>query len=639
MKNVLSPLVVLLFLQKKLRTSRKTLFSVLFFKKRTFTGKFNFLFITLIGLLLLTTNCAEDDNKDENSDETTEEALPTDFKNTENIVYSRLRAEPDGLNPLLSLNAYAREAYSNVFPYMMNFHPNTHEFTSILIKSAPQIEEIIEGEKVTGLSYTMEILDEAVWDNGQPVTGYDYEFTLKALFNPKMPTQRLRGFYEFITKLEVDEANPKKMTISTNKKYILAEEAIGSMVILPEHHFDPKGILKNYELADLIDQQKAAKIADSDQRLQEFTDEYLLPKFSRESEGIIGCGAYKLKEWVTGQHIILERKDNWWGDNLGDKIPGLENNPKEIHFKIMRDQTSALAALKAQELDAIGQIQPNDFQDLKKDKNFQRYYDLHDPINPAFYFVGMNTKSPKLSDKRVRRALAHLMDVDEVIETVQFGFGQRTVGPVHPNANYYHSGLDLIQQDLEKTQSLLAEAGWEDSNNDGTVDKEIDGERVELELEYLVSSSSNNEKNTALLFQESAKKAGIKVNIVSQEFTVKTQNTVQHKFELSAGGWQASLALFDPKQIWHTDSYRVGGSNYVGFGNQETDALIEEIRTTLEEDKRNELYRKFQEILYEEQPYIFLFFNRNLIALSRRFKAEASSVRPGYFPNTFEIKQ
>ena len=112
----------------------------------------------------------------------------------------------------------------------------------------------------------------------------------------------------------------------------------------------------------------------------------------------------------------------------------------------------------------------------------------------------------------------------------------------------------------------------------------------------------------------------------------------KHDFELASGGWAASPVPYDPKQIWHTDSYGPGGSNYIGFGNEESDALIEEIRTTMEDDKRHELYLKFQEMIYDEQPYIFLFYATNPIVISKRFNATVSSVRPGFFPNTFLLR-
>ncbi|MBK9015520.1 MAG: hypothetical protein IPM82_16435 [Saprospiraceae bacterium] len=69
-------------------------------------------------------------------------------------------------------------------------------------------------------------MPEATWDDGKPVTGSDYEFTLKALFNPKMPTQRFLGYVEFVRDIKVDESNPKQFTIFTNKKYFLNMEAI-----------------------------------------------------------------------------------------------------------------------------------------------------------------------------------------------------------------------------------------------------------------------------------------------------------------------------------------------------------------------------------------------------------------------------
>lgn len=636
MINVLRPIVFLFILCKSKKNDKKKTFFNSLFKKGIFGGKINFLFPALVLFLIFANSCRTDTStKKENDQPST--ALPTDFKQTENIVYARLRGEPSGLNPLLAFDVFAREAYSNIFPYLMDFHPVSYEFVPLMLKSKPEIKEVMVDGK-PGLSYTLEILDEAVWDNGEPVTGYDYEFTLKAVFNPKMPTLFIRGLFDFINKIEIDKDNPKKFTILANRKYILAEEAIGNMPILPQYHFDPKGIMKNYELSDLMDAEKAGKMADKDSRFQEFADEYLLPKYNREAEGIIGCGPYKLKEWVTGQHIILEKKENWWGDNLGSNRPNLQNRPEAIHYKIIKDQASAVSALKAQDLDAINQVRPGEFNDLKQDKEFQKYYNLFEPLNQAFFFIGINNRSPKLSDKRVRRALAHLIDVDEIVETLQLGYGQRTVGPIHPNADYYNKELKPIAFNIKKAQELLAEAGWTDTNNDGVVDKEIEGERVEMELEYLISTSSEEEKNTALLFQENAKRAGVKTNIVAQEFRVKIGNLRQQKFELAPSGWQASLALFDPYQIWHTDSYGGSGRNYFGFGNQESDALIEAIRSTLDKEKRDPLYKKFQEIVYEEQPYIFLFFRRNLIAISKRFEAEASSVRPGYFSNTFKLK-
>ncbi len=108
-------------------------------------------------------------------------------------------------------------------------------------------------------------------------------------------------------------------------------------------------------------------------------------------------------------------------------------------------------------------------------------------------------------------------------------------------------------------------------------------------------------------------------------------------FEVFAGAWAQEPLPDDPKQVWGTESAAPGGSNRMGFGNAESDRLIEEIRTTLDEDLRNQLLRKFQEILYEAQPGIFMFAPQERIVISKKFDAEATPLRPGFFLNTFKL--
>lgn len=596
------------------------------------------MFIVLLGSItcLVATSCRTDSAKEKTTKKDLE-VLPADLSK-ENTTYVRLRAEPDGLNPLIALNAYARQVDALIFQRLLDFNPENLEIVPVLAKSRPKIEEILEDGKVKGMSYTFEILEEAKWDNGQPITGEDYVFTLKALFNPKVPAKRIRPYYDFISGIEIDKNNPKKFTVLTNKKYILTEDALGTMYVIPAYLFDPNGIMKNYTLEQLLDTKEAEKLAEKDPKLQAFADEFSAPKFSREKGFVNGSGAYVLEEWETGQHVILKKKENWWGANLGKTNAIFMASPDVIHFKILSDQTTALAALKSRDLDAITDMQPDDYLDLQKDENFKKYFNLHNQVQPVYFFTQINMKSPKLSDKRVRRALAHLMNVDEMINVLLKGMGKRTVGPIQPSKSYYHKDLPLIQYDFEKAKALLTEAGWTDTNNNGVIDKKIDGVDVEMELKYLTAASSKNDERHALMLQNNAKKAGIKIDIVAKNFTVKSDDLRKHQFELASGGWGAYPVPYDPHQIWHTDSYGGSGANYTGFGNKASDDLIEKIRTTLNDAEREPLYLKFQEMVYEEQPYIFLYYVSNPIAINKRFDAEVYDVRPGIFPNRFVLK-
>jgi peptide/nickel transport system substrate-binding protein len=127
------------------------------------------------------------------------------------------------------------------------------------------------------------------------------------------------------------------------------------------------------------------------------------------------------------------------------------------------------------------------------------------------------------------------------------------------------------------------------------------------------------------------------VNVLTQEWSVYLDNQKNHRFDMFVGSWAATPVPDDPKQIFHTESYN-GGSNYVGFGDDKSDALIDSIRIELDEPKRNVLYKRLQQVLHDEVPYIFLFAPTERIAIHNRFSnADASVMRPGYWEAGFSV--
>ena len=587
---------------------------------------------------LLLAACKGDSPKEEGVDSTL-------FKHQDNTVYARLPAEPDRLNLLLSTNVYGRVVNEQIFLYLLHFDSKTLELQPQLAKSRAQIEEVSDGPYQGGMAYTFEIQEEATWDNGQPITGKDFEFTLKALFNPKVNAAHIRAYLDYIRSISIDPDNPRRFTVFSDKKYIIGETAVSNIPVLPEYIYDPNGLLKDIPLDSLSSPAYADRLnspAGQDEQLgqerkaiQDFADAFNSPKYSREKGFIVGAGPYEFEEWVTGQRVVLNRKKDWWGDKVSDKYPMLKAYPDKLSFLIIPDQNAAVVALKDQQIDVTGQIDAKDFVDLKENELINQLYNLYTPSSLGYYYIGLNNKKPRLADKRVRRALAHLVDVPALIQDLYYGLAERTVGPFHPTKPYYHKGLSPIEYDPEKARALLSEAGWEDTNGNGIVDKEINGERVEMELEYKISAASKFANSQALLFQDNAKKAGVKVNIIPKEFTVMIDDTKKRDYEIYSGAWAQDPTIDDPKQLWHSESDTPDGGNRVSFTNTEADRLIEAIRVTLDETKRNQLYKEFQELIYEEQPYIFLFAPLERIAISKRFETTPSTRRPGFLVNSF----
>ena len=546
------------------------------------------------------------------------------FKHNDNTVRVRLPADIKTLNPYLYRTGYENTVHSLIFQALMDFEPGSLRMAPQLVKGPATIEDIAKGKNGGGQRFTFEILEEAVWDDGKPVTAYDFEFTLKALFNPKAPTQRWLAYLDYLSGIEIDPDNPKRFTVLTNRKYFLAEAAISTLVVLPKHIYDPEGLLDNFSFSDLASGHPEVS---NDERLQQYADRFGSPEYDRQT--VSGSGPYALVEWVDGQRVVLAKKPHWWGDALADKMPLLQAFPDTIVFIPIPDQTAAATALRNQDIDVALELDSRMFVELRNDSYMQQVYNFFNPPRFVFFYIPLNTKNPKLADKRVRRALAHLLNMDELINVLYDGFGEPIVGPFLPDKPYYHKGLPLIQQDFEKAKALLAEAGWTDTDGNGIVDKEIDGQRVDLKLEFLYTPGSNFQENLSALLAENAKKVGIEVVRVPVESNVVGERLRNRDYEIAGRGAGASPVEDDPKQLFHTDSDNPGGTNYARFGTPQTDSLIEAIRSAPTDEARRPLYLRLQEIIYDEQPIIFLFAPQDKIAVHRRFDAVITRLRPG----------
>ena len=135
----------------------------------------------------------------------------------------------------------------------------------------------------------------------------------------------------------------------------------------------------------------------------------------------------------------------------------------------------------------------------------------------------------------------------------------------------------------------------------------------------------------ARIVADQAAKIGVDLNIQLIDFGTLSKRLGEHQYDICGLGFQSSPLPTDLMQIWHTDSWRNGGSNYFGFGTPESDSLIEKIRETPTAEARKPLYWRFQEIVQEEQPMVFVMAPTEKILIHKRFKtAQGYSVRPGY---------
>lgn len=545
------------------------------------------------------------------------------------IVRSRLRAEPKQISPILTTKSHELQVANHVFPTLLNFHPETYELSPVLVKSRPEKKLLNEGPYKGGVSYTYEILDEAVWDNGKPVLASDYLFSMKALFNPNVKANAYQGVLNPLKEVTLDPTNPKRFTVILDQAF--RSESSSGFYLYPEHAYDPEGIMKNFELKDLTDAAQSKKLA-ADPEIIKFAEFF-------NKQGAIGtviesCGPYKVAEWETGVHLILEKKKDWWGDKITDKYPLLKTYPNEIIFKSIPDDMATITAMKAGQIDVTARMNPSMFLEFKESES-GKAFDFLTPNFPFFSYMGLNSKRPHLADKRVRRALAHLTDVDEIIKTVQKGMAVRYAVPFPTNADYMDKTLQPIPFDVEKAKALLAEAGWKDSDGDGIVDKVINGKKTPLVVNILIVDSEVSKNNTAII-KGDAIKAGVSVEPKIVTRGQLFEGLAARDFDAFTLASSFDLDLYDPFQLWHTSSDNPSGGNRSGFGNAESDAVIEELRKTDDDNRRKELYIKLQRMIYDEQTWICLYAPQDKMILNNKFKNTKTTLRtPGYTESLF----
>ncbi|MCI5055294.1 MAG: ABC transporter substrate-binding protein, partial [Flavobacteriales bacterium] len=255
----------------------------------------------------------------------------------------------------------------------------------------------------------------------------------------------------------------------------------------------------------------------------------------------------------------------------------------------------------------------------------------------SYLYIGINQEHPILKSKNVRQAMAWLIDVDRLIASTQYGMATPTVGPIPPfQSKNYNADLTRYTFDLEKAKKLLKEDGWEDSNNNGILDKKMNGKQTELELSILINAGHENRKLSGLLFQEDLAKAGIKLNLDFQESRLMFSNQLKGDFELCIGAWGSDSAPFDGEQLFHSSQIGDNKFNYTGFSNKLADQIMDSTKFCLDEGKRALLYKRLQEVLHEELPYIFLFNPTNKIILRKDFaNVYTSSINPGFRETAF----
>ncbi len=553
----------------------------------------------------------------------------------ENTIVSHLTSEPDNLHPSNGGSSPRDEIFLHTQAYLLITDFEKQEIAPGLVTTMPVVS-------ADGLHYTYTLRDDPRWDNGQSLSIEDILFTAKAQKCPLTNNPSVKNYWNNLRDIIVDSTQSRTFTMVMREPNIQNISFITSFCIMQRTFHDPGNTLKKYSFEQLDDTSfHPEKHADLVKWAQNFNDD----KYGRDPEFLNGLGAYKVSNWDPGESVTLVKKKNHWTGNSSS--PRDVAYPDRMIFKVNKDENSVQLEFKAQTIDVSTNLSTGSFISLASNPEVSANYHHVLSLTYNYTYLAFNekpdgVKRKKLfTDKKVRRALAHLTPVENLMKLVYKEYSsdcQRMISNVSPLKTEFNSALKAIEPDLKKARQLLTEAGWKDSDGDGILDKIIEGVKVPLSAELTYMNTNPDWKDMASLIAESYTKAGLKVELRPVDLRVFVESGRSHDFDLLLGSWGGTPFPEDFTQLWHSKSWANNGSNYSGFGNEQSDALVDSIKTEMNPEKRKDLCRHFQEIVYEDQPFVFLYCSMRRNLVHKRFgNVSLFADRPGLLLNTFKL--
>ncbi len=315
--------------------------------------------------------------------------------------------------------------------------------------------------------------------------------------------------------------------------------------------------------------------------------------FEEDENNIVGTGMFKLKEWVAGEKLVLERNE-FFKDS--------KSNIDTLVVKFVPEANSRMIMLETGEIDLARDLLPLDFQKISEDTKFTTV----EVETPSNMFLGFDLRNELLADKRVRQAIAYAINNEDLVKTVFNGSASVATSPVPKITTGHNENSNNYPQNIEKAKQLLAEAGYPNGFN----------------IELFVSED-NQRIDMAVIIQDNLKKIGINAEIKTFQWaayvsTIENPNIIKPLFIMS---W--NISNDDPDEVLYPlyhSSQIDAHTNVVFYKNEKFDNLISEARETTDKNKRMKLYEEAQDIIQEDLPHYTLVYPKQNFAYKASIK-------------------
>ncbi len=474
-------------------------------------------------------------------------------------IYLNLGGEPTTLNPTSSQDAYSQDVQSYILDSLLTRNDDTYEWQPALASKWEISKD--------GKAFTFHIREGVKWHDGQPLTAEDVKFSFDFIGDNRYQAAPLRPYYEGLEKVEI--VDPQTVRFTAKEKYFRNFESAAGLNIVPKHIYG--------------DPEKAKEI----------------------NKELIGTGAYILDKYERGKRIVLRRNPEWWG-RTAPEYKGADNFDQLV-LRFVKEQTVSLEMLKKGDLDYEG-FTPETYAERATGPEWGVKVEKIkvESLAPKPYgYIGWNLLNPIFQDRKVRIALAELVNRKLMIEKFRYGMSLPATGPWYRQSEYASKNVKPIEYDPKKALKDLESAGWSDPNKTGVLEKQIDGKTVQMRFTILTSNEDFMKYLT--MYKEDASKVGVSMEVKYVEWNTFIKLLDEHKFDAVNLGWGPGSVDLDPKQIWHSASIAGGGSNFISYKSPVVDKLIDEARQELDKKKRLPMLRKVYETIAADAPYAFLF--------------------------------
>lgn len=466
------------------------------------------------------------------------------------------------INPLLVNDTSSGDVAQFVFAKLYNLdrEGNVQAEDWSLAAALPEISE-------DGLTYTVKLKDTAKWSDGQPVIADDVVYTIETAKNPETGSP-LTSAFDKVKSAEKVDAQTVKITMTQVYApflYALVQE------IVPAH------ILKDVKPTEM---QKNA--------------------YGTDPAKTVTNGPWKWTAWKQGENHTLDADPNYWGT--------VKPHIAQVIYKIYADQNTEVQAIMKGDTDHISAIPVTQVEAVKADGKI----DIIQKPGAQYEYVNFNFDGKNFPDgyglfqgQKTRQAIAHALNRQGMVDNILKGVGALMNAPFLPDT-WADPGDAAVNYDYnaETAKKLLAEDGWVADAKDGILVK--DGHRFSFELQY--NAGNSRREQVAAVIQQNLKDVGIEVKPKAIDFAAWIdQNVTPGKYQALLLAWSLNTPDPDAESIFSSKYFPPSGQNSGWYKNEKLDKLWVDGYSTVDQDKRKEIYKEVGKEISTDLPYVFLY--------------------------------